>query len=159
MFVGDEIARVLLLNYFMILSTRSKYGSIFLNFYKNIIVIIFDLSIFPTKYTKYGRCNKILPWHPQMNSQPLYDNTFMTDYFCNTFLPSWPWQASMFTMEDLWLPSAQGHVYRNLCAKYILRSRCEFILVLPIDIENPYRLSNCLYRYISIYIGFLATNF
>ena len=32
-------------------------------------------------------------------------------------------------------------------------------LVLPIDIENPYRLSNCLYRYISIYIGFLATNF
>ena len=34
-----------------------------------------------------------------------------------------------------------------------------YILVLPIDIENPYRLSNCLYRYISIYIGFLATNF
>ena len=33
------------------------------------------------------------------------------------------------------------------------------IVVLPIDIENPYRLSNCLYRYISIYIGFLATNF
>ena len=33
------------------------------------------------------------------------------------------------------------------------------LLVLPIDIENPYRLSNCLYRYISIYIGFLATNF
>ena len=32
-------------------------------------------------------------------------------------------------------------------------------IVLPIDIENPYRLSNCLYRYISIYIGFLATNF
>ena len=32
-------------------------------------------------------------------------------------------------------------------------------VVLPIDIENPYRLSNCLYRYISIYIGFLATNF
>ena len=24
-----------------------------------------------------------------------------------------------------------------------------FIIVLPIDIENPYRLSNCLYRYIS----------
>ena len=24
-----------------------------------------------------------------------------------------------------------------------------FFLVLPIDIENPYRLSNCLYRYIS----------
>ena len=31
-------------------------------------------------------------------------------------------------------------------------------VVLPIDIENPYRLSNCLYRYISIYIGFLATH-
>ena len=32
-------------------------------------------------------------------------------------------------------------------------------LVLPIDIKNLYRLSNCLYRYISIYIGFLATIF
>ena len=42
----------------------------------------------------------------------------------------------------------------NTCRHVIM-----FRLVLPIDIENPYRLSNCLYRYISIYIGFLATNF
>ena len=39
------------------------------------------------------------------------------------------------------------------------RYRKSISIVLPIDIENPYRLSNCLYRYISIYIGFLATNF
>ena len=42
----------------------------------------------------------------------------------------------------------------------IIRTNAGILLiVLPIDIENPYRLSNCLYRYISIYIGFLATNF
>ena len=43
-----------------------------------------------------------------------------------------------------------------------LRLSCtnpSILVVLPIDIENPYRLSNCLYRYISIYIGFLATIF
>ena len=60
-------------------------GQIFLNLYKNVIDIIFDLSIFPTKYTNYGCYNIILPWHPQMNSQPSYDNTFMTDHFCNIF--------------------------------------------------------------------------
>ena len=42
---------------------------------------------------------------------------------------------------------------------WVVRQSIICWVVLPIDIENPYRLSNCLYRYISIYIGFLATNF
>ena len=49
-------------------------------------------------------------------------------------------------------------IFHNHVVRILLRNR-RVKLVLPIDIENPYRLSNCLYRYISIYIGFLATNF
>ena len=71
------------------------------------------------------------------------------DPACGQILELQQTQAENYDMDK-----EKTYVYTSNQTRLLVN----FVLVLPIDIENPYRLSNCLYRYISIYIGFLATN-
>ena len=72
-------------------------------------------------------------------------------------IKSFSQQNVMFTFMSLSWIFKKGRKMQLFCK--VIKLITQYCLVLPIDIENPYRLSNCLYRYISIYIGFLATNF
>ena len=91
-----------------------------------------------------------LPEYSPVPSDKCHSNTCPRSDFQNFYLSRTGRQPLTH-----WGRDEMNNISQTTFQTYFLQWK----LVLPIDIENPYRLSNCLYRYISIYIGFLATNF